>query len=88
MTKDENIAFNTATKVVEDKGYTFRRINEDVDDGFVEDNWQKPRGTNNLKYHYSESDVQYILKKCAKKQVVATRGVIYLIGNSDEGMRN
>ena len=64
---------------------SFKEVNED--DGFVEDDWYEPRGPDSLRYHYSEKDVQYILKRRAEKVVAAEKKVIDLTGDSDYGVR-
>ena len=63
MKKEESAASSSAHKSLEDEGYSFKRINENVyeSDGFVEEDWYKPTGTDSLWYYYSEDGVQYIL---------------------------
>ena len=53
--KEENIACNSMQKLLEDKGYPFKKINEDVykSDGYVEENWYEPKGNDSLQYHSS-----------------------------------
>ena len=60
----------------------FREVNED--DFFVEEGWYEPRGPDSLRYHYAEKDVQYILKRRAKKRAaMEEKDVIDLTRDSD-----
>ena len=54
----------------------------------MEVDWYELRGTESLRYHYMESDIQYILQKCTEKRVAAEREVIDLMGDSDQKTRN
>ena len=58
MKKKESTGSNSEEKLL--KG-AFKEMNED--DGFAGDDWYEPRGTDSLKYHYSEENVHCILKK-------------------------
>ena len=75
MTKEENIASNSTKKPLEDKQCPFKKISEDVYewDGYVKEDWYKPRGIDSLHYHYSEDDAQYILRICTEKWGVAVK---------------
>lgn len=80
--KEESVASNTEEKPFEEIGQPFEEVNEDY--GFVEGNWYEPRGTDSLRYHYSEEDVQYILKKRAEKwTAMGEKEIIDLTGDSD-----
>ena len=79
--KEESIVSNSSRKALEDEGYPFKKIKED--DGFGEDDWYEPRGTDSLRYHYSKDDAQYILKKHAKKRAGAKKEIIDLTGDND-----
>lgn len=68
--KEEEGVLSTSTeKLLEDERYPLKKISEDVNksDGYMEEDWYEPRGTNSLRYHYSEEDVYYILKRGSKK---------------------
>lgn len=91
MTKVESIASHPMEKALEEKGYPFKKINEDVyeSDGYVEEDWYEPWGTYNLHYRYSEDDIQYIFWRSAKKRgAVAKKEVIDLTGDNVQGARN
>ena len=71
-------------KALEEKGYPFKKINEDVyeSDGYVEEDWYEPRGTYSLHYHYSEDDIQYIFwRRAEKRGALAKKEVIDLTGD-------
>ena len=77
--KEESTGSNAEEKPLK---APFKEVNED--DFFVDDDWYDPRGLDSLRYHYSEEDVQYILKRRVEKQaVVAEKEVIDLTGDSD-----
>lgn len=56
MRKEESVGFNSEEKPPKDIGQPFKEVNKD--DGFVEADWYKPRGTGSLRYHYLEEYVQ------------------------------
>ena len=79
MKKEESTGSNAEENPLKQP---FKEVNED--DGFVEDDWYELRGTDNLRYHYLEDDVQYILRKRAEKHAVAAKKeAIDLTGDSD-----
>ena len=91
MKKEQSIASNSVEKLFEDEGYPFKMVNEDVhkSNGYVEEGWYEPRGTDSLWDHYSEEDVQYILwRRMEKRQAMAEKEVINLTGDSDWVTRN
>ena len=60
----------------------FREVNED--EFFVEDDWYELKGPDSLRYHYSEKDVQRILRERAEKRAAkAEKEIIDLTGDSD-----
>ena len=82
MTKEESVGSNAEEKPPKPIRQPFKDIHGD--DGFVEDDWYEPRGPESLPYHYSEKDVQYILKRRAEKRAAAEeKEVIDLTGDSD-----
>ena len=82
MTKEESIGSNAEEKPPEPIGQPFKDIHGD--DGFVEDDWYEPRGPDSLPYHYSEKDIQHILKRRVEKRAAAMeKEVIDLTGDSD-----
>ena len=79
MKREESTGSNAEYKPLE---APFKEVNED--DGFVEDNWYKPRGLDSLGYHHSERDVQHILRRGAEKRAAAAKKeAIDLTGESD-----
>ena len=77
--EEESVGSNTKDEPLK---APFKEVNED--DGFVEEDWYEPRGPESLPYHYSEEDVQYILKRRAEKRAAAMeKEVIDLTGDSD-----
>ena len=56
--KEESIGSNEENEPLK---APFKEVNED--DGFVEDDWYKPRGPDSLPYHYSERDIRHILRR-------------------------
>ena len=79
MKKEESIGSNDENEPLK---APFKEVNKD--DGFVEDDWYEPRGPDSLPYHYSEKDIQFILRRRAEKRVsVGEKEVIDLTGDSD-----
>ena len=66
-----------------DERYPFKRINEDADNGLMEDDWYEPRGIDSLKYRYSKTDAQYIFQKHIEKRTVVEKEVFGFTGDSD-----
>ena len=79
MKKEESTGSNGEEKPLK---ASFKEVNED--EFFVEDDWYEPRGLGSLRYHYSEGDVQRILRRRAEKRAAAMeKEVIDLTGDSD-----
>lgn len=73
--RQKSVASNSIEKLLEDEGYLFKKISEDVYelDGYVEEDWYELRGTNSLQYYYSEEDIQYILRRHANNWEAAMK---------------
>ena len=86
LEKEESIAIASTEKLLEDEGYTFKKISKGVyeSDGYVEKEWYEPRGPDSLLYFYSEEDVQYILRRRMEKwRVAEEKEVTDLMGDRD-----
>lgn len=57
--KEESIASNSEEKPIEDEGYSFKRVTEDVYklDGYIVGDCYKPRGIKSFNYRYSKEDI-------------------------------
>ena len=70
MTKEESIGSNAEEKPPEPIRQPFKDIHGD--DGFVEDGLVRAeRDQDSLPYHYSEKDIQHILRRRAEKRAAA-----------------
>lgn len=67
--EEESVESTFAEKLMEDKGYAFKKIGKDVykSHRYVEKDWYEPKGTDSIWYHYLGEDIQYILRWHAEK---------------------